>query len=46
MNSIRTSAIEEHLVFQNQIAEFNDVDIISSATIRYSLYIKNPVDKF
>ena len=46
MNSIRISAIEENLVFQNQIAEFNDVDIISSATIRYSLYIKNPVDKF
>ena len=46
MNSIRVSAIEENLVFQNQIAELYDVDIISSATIRYSLYIKNPVDKF
>ena len=46
MNSIRISAIEENLVFQNQIAELYDVDIISSTTIRYSLYIKNLVDKF
>ena len=46
VNSIRISAIEENLVFQNQIAELYDVDIISSATIRYSLYIKNPADKF
>lgn len=46
MNYIRISAIEENLVFQNQIAELYDVDIISSANIRYSLYIKNPVDKF
>lgn len=39
MNSIRISAIEENLVFQNQVAELYDVDIISSVTIRYSLYI-------